>query len=213
MSVEALAAPVALHRPLPPEEAARGDFYALLARLLRDAPDGALLASLAAAGPIPSDGDAALSKAWQDLVYAASAMDADAAAEEYENLFVGMGKSEVSLYAGFYGGAPSIDHPRVRLQADLAGLGLERRPEVTEPEDHYAGLFEVMRVLVAGGAGRSPAPLAEQKRFYGTHLEPGVARCFAAMGSAPHANFYRHVAAVGRAFTAIESVSFQLESR
>ena len=211
MTVEAVA-PIALHRALPPEEAARGDFYALLARLLRDAPDGALLASLAAAGPIPSDGNATLSKAWQNLVHASSAMDADAAAEEYEILFVGMGKSEVSLYAGFYGGAPSIDHPRVRLQADLAALGLEKPAEVTEPEDHYAGLFDVMRVLIAGGAGRSPSAIAEQERFFAAHLEPGVARCFAAIASAPHANYYRHVAAVGAAFVAIESESFQLES-
>jgi TorA maturation chaperone TorD len=206
-----VAAPVSLHRALPPEEAARGDFYALIARMLRGAPDDSLLESLATAPALPPEGDGALAKAWQDLAHASSAMDSDAAAEEYENLFVGVGKSEVSLFAGYYGGAPSIDHPRVRLQADLAALGLERRPEVTEPEDHFAGLFEVMRVLAAGGAGRSPAPLGEQKRFFEAHIAPGAARCFAAIGSAPHANYYRHVAALGRAFVALESESFVLD--
>jgi TorA maturation chaperone TorD len=82
---------------------------------------------------------------------------------------------------------------------------------VTEPEDHFAGLFEVMRVLVAGGAGRSPASLAEQRRFYAAHVEPGVARFLAAVGSAAEANYYRHVAALGTAFTALESESFQLD--
>jgi TorA maturation chaperone TorD len=203
-------APVALQRMAAPEDVARGDFYALLARLLNAPPDAALLAQLAAADPIP-DGDPDLIRAWQGLTQASSAMDPDAAAEEHEVLFAGMGKSEVSVYAGFYGGAPSIDHPRVRIQADLAALGLGRRSEVTEPEDHYAGLFDVMRVLVAGGAGRSPATVAEQRGFYETHLKPGVARFFAALATAQHANYYRHVAAVGRAFTALETESFQLD--
>jgi TorA maturation chaperone TorD len=205
------AAPVAIQRLLPPEEAARADFYALLARLLAAPPDAALLGSLAAAEPIPSEGDPDLARAWQGLVQASSAMDPDAAAEEHEALFAGIGKSEVSLYAGFYGGAPAIDHPRVRIRADLAALGLQRREPVDEPEDHYSGLFEAMRVLVAGGAGRKPATVAEQRRFYEAHLKPGVARFFAALAKAPHANFYRQVAAVGSAFTAIESESFQLD--
>ena len=207
MTVDSVAAPVKLHRALPPEEAARADFYALLARLFHGAPDADLLANLAAAGPV----DGVLSTAWQGLVDASSAMDADAAVEEYETLFVGIGKAEVSLYAGYYGGAPSIDHPRVRLQADLARIGLERRPDVTEPEDHYAGLFDVMRVLVAGRAGRAPAALSDQKQFFSAPIEPGAARFLAAAGASPKANYYRHVAAVGSAFIALESESFQLE--
>jgi TorA maturation chaperone TorD len=211
VSAAATATPVAILRPLPAEEAARGDFYALLARLLNAAPDAALLAQLAAAGPIPAEGDPGLARSWQGLVDASSAMDADAAAEEHELLFAGIGKSEVSVFAGYYSAAASIDHPRVRILADLAALGLGQRAQVTEPEDHYAGLFEVMRILVAGGAGRSPASVAEQRRFYEAHIKPGVARFFAALAAAKHANLYRHVAAVGGAFTALETESFQLD--
>ena len=72
-----MAAPVAVHRALAPEEAARADFYALLARLFHAAPDAALLASLGAAGPIPAGGDVALAKAWDDLVHASAVMDPD----------------------------------------------------------------------------------------------------------------------------------------
>ena len=68
-----------------------------------------------------------------------------------------------------------------------------------------------MRVLAAGGAGRGPGTLAEQKRFFQAHVAPGIARCFAAVGRAPRANYYRHVAAVGTAFTALETESFQLD--
>ena len=138
----ALAAPIALHRSLPAEEAARGDFYALLARLFLAPPDAAFLRNLASAPLI--EGRGALGDAWQALVEASSAMDADAAAEEYEALFAGVGKARVSLYAGHYSGAAAIDHPRVRIQADLAALGLGRHDSVTEPEDHFAGLFEAM---------------------------------------------------------------------
>ncbi len=205
------AQPVIVQRTPAAEDAGRADFYALLARLIHDAPDAALLASLAGAQELPADADPDLARAWQGLVRAAGAMDPDAAAEEFELLFVGMGKSEVSAYAGYYSGAPSIDHPRVRIQADLAALGLSRRAEVTEPEDHFSGLFEVMRVLAAGGAGRAPAPIGEQKRFYAMHIEPGVKKLFAAMGAARSANFYRHVAAVGQAFAALESESFQID--
>jgi TorA maturation chaperone TorD len=205
------AAPVTLQRALPPEEAARGDFYALLGRLFHAAPDATLLGRLAAAGHLPEEGDAALARAWQDLVNASSVMDADAAAEEYEKLFVGVGKAKVSIYAGFYAGAPAIAHPRVRLQAELAALGLARKGGVAEPEDHLAGVFDVMRVLVAGGAGREPAPLADQRRFYREYVEPSAPRFLAAVGAAAEANYYRAIAGFGRAFLALESESFQLD--
>jgi TorA maturation chaperone TorD len=210
MTLEA-AAPVTLHRALPPEEAARGDFYALLARLFHAAPDALLLARLGGAEALPQEGSPALARAWQDLVDASSVMDAEAAADEYEALFNGVGKAKVSIYAGFYAGSPSISHPRVRLHAALAALSLERKPEVGEPEDHLAGLFDVMRVLVAGGAGRAPSTIAEQRRFFGEFIEPAAPGFFAAVGAVAEANYYRAVARFGAAFIALESESFQLD--
>ena len=205
------AARVEIHRPLPPEEAARGDFYALLARLLFAPADGALLAALAGADPIPPSGDAALARAWEGLSLASSAMDADAAAEEYESLFVAPGKAPVSIYAGHYLGAPAADHPRVRLQAEFAAFGLGPRPGHTEPEDHFAGLFEVMRILVVGAPGRSPAAIADQKRFFEGFLARGAREFFNAVTRAGQANYYRKVAELGLAFLAIEAESFELD--
>jgi len=204
-------AAVKMRRVASPEHVARADFYALFARLVSAAPDGGLLASLAQAAPIPGDGDPDLARAWRDLVDASSAMDEDAALDEFEALFIGTGKAQVSVYAGFYGGAPAIDHPRVRILNDLAKLGLGRPSGVTEPEDHFAGLFEVMRVLAAGGAGRDPATLGEQRAFYQAHVEPAMAKFFAALAAARDANYYRRVAAVGAAFAALETESFKLD--
>ncbi len=211
MSAQTVAVPIAMRRALAPEDAARADFYALLARLFYAAPDAALLHDMADAQVLPTEGDAALALAWQGLVDASSVMDADAAAEEYEKLFVGVGKAPVPIYAGYYTGAAAVDHPRVRIRADLAALGLAPRGDATEPEDHFAGLFEAMRVLVGGGAGRSPANVAEQRRFFAGHLEAGVAPFFAAIQRAAEANYYRRVAALGAAFAALEVESFHLD--
>ena len=208
--MNAVATPVTVHRPLAAEESARADFYALLSRFFQAAPDGAFLAALAAAEPIPAEGDPRISKAWQDLVDASSAMDADAALDEYEALFGGMGKSVVSLYAGFYSGATAIDHPRVRIRADLAGLGLAPS-STSEPEDHLPALFDSMRVLVAGGAGRGPATLQEQRRFFEAHVAPAIGGFIRALEGAAKANYYRKVAALAAAFLAIETESFELD--
>lgn len=210
MNAGAATAPVHVHRPLAAEDSARANFYALLARLFAGGPDDALVGNLATAEPLPEAADAALSQAWQSLVDASNEADAEDACEEYDRLFVGVGKAPVSIYAGFHGGAPAVDHPRVRMQADLAALGLERTAP-QEPEDHFALIFEAMRVLVAGGAGREPAPVAEQKRFFERHVKPGAARFFAAVGAAQQAGYYRRVAAVGAAFIALEDESFRLD--
>ena len=209
--MQAATAPVHVQRALPVEEAARGDFYALLANLFHRGPDAVFLGHLARAEPIPAEGDASLAKAWQELVDASSAMDPDAAAEEYERLFVGIGKAAVSIYSGHYTGAMAVDHPRVRLQADLESFGLERRENVSEPEDHFAALFDVMRLLVAGSTARAPATLAQQRRFFDSYLNPGAHKFFAAVARSEHANYYRKVAALGLAFLALETESFQLE--
>jgi TorA maturation chaperone TorD len=207
--MNAVATPVTVHRPLAAEEAARADFYALLSRLFQAAPDGSLLRLLSRSEPLPAGGDRRLAKAWQDLVDASSAMDKDAALDEYDALFGGVGKSPISLYAGFYAGAMAVDHPRVRIRADLAGLGLT--PHVDEPEDFFPGLFDAMRVLVAGGAGRGPATLHEQRRFFESHLAPAWPGLVKASTEAVKANYYRRVGALAAAFLAIETESFELD--
>jgi TorA maturation chaperone TorD len=209
MNMTAAVARVDVPHPPSPEEVARADYYALLATLFHGAPDAKLLRTIAIA-PLIDGGDAALSRSWSDLIAASAVMDEEAVAEEFETLFVGVGKAKVSVYAGFHMGATAVDHPRVRIIRDLAALGLARAEGVSEPEDHFAGLFDTMRILVAGGAGRPAAPVAEQKRFYEAHVQPGAGRFLAAVREAPESNYYRKVAAVGEAFIAIENESFNL---
>ena len=201
---------VRVERPLAVEEAARGDYYALLGRFFGRAPDGRLLASLAAAGPLPEGARPDLASAWRDLTAAASVMDEPAAQEEYDALFGGVGKAGVSIYAGAYAGASAVEHPRVRIQRDLAAAGLAHHAP-TEPEDHFAALFDAMRVLAAGGTGRAPAPIGEQRSFFEAHVKPAAPKFFAVLAEDSRSNFYRRVAALGQAFVALESESFSLD--
>ncbi len=205
--MQAAAAPVEIRRRLPAEEAARADFHALLARLLQAPADASLLAQIAAAPAM----EGPLRASWQGLVDASSVMDPEAAREEYEALFVGMGKALVSIYAGVDLGAPAADHPRVRIQKELADLGFARRDGATEPEDHIAGLFEMMRVLAGGAPGRDPAPLPRQRVFFDTYLARAALGFFEAVQAEPQANYYRKVAEFGAAFIAFEAQSFDLD--
>ena len=86
---------------LPPEEVARANFYALLARLFYAAPDAALLDAIAAAGEIEAE-DGGIAAAWQGLARAATAADPEAVRDEYDTAFVGTGKAPVTLYACAY---------------------------------------------------------------------------------------------------------------
>jgi TorA maturation chaperone TorD len=206
--MEATASRVEVAPPVTAEDAARADFYALLATLLHHAPDAKLLGSIAIAPPL-GDGDAALARAWAALSAASAVVDPEAVAEEYEALFVGVGVAAVSIYAASYGGGGPVPH-RVRIIEDLAALGLAHPRGSPQPEDHFAGLLDAMRVLAGGGAGRGPASLAEQRKFFDDHLGPGLRRFFAAVREAAEANYYRKVAAVGEAFVDIEIESFNL---
>ena len=122
-------------RRLEPEDEARADFYALLARLYARAPDAPLLAAIAAAVPLAPDteSDAAngIASAWESLRAASALADPVAAADEFQALFVGVGRSEVSLYASHYLG-PQSGRPLAQIRATLADLGLARRAELSE---------------------------------------------------------------------------------
>src|SRR5439155_2987264 len=139
-----------------------------LARLYASPPDAPLLAAIAAAPPLAPDADAGdangIASAWDSLRAASALADPMAAADEFQALFVGVGKSEVSLYASHYLG-PQSGRPLAQIRATLAGLGLARRAEKSEFEDHLSVELETMRMLVAGDTDRRPATIADQRAF------------------------------------------------
>lgn len=195
--------------PLPAEEQARADLYALLARLLYRAPDGALLAALATADPIlAGQGEHALETAWERLVLGAGVIEADLASDEFDTLFVSTASPKINPYASFYLSGALYGKPLAALRADLGRLQLARAPGASESEDHLAALCETMRVLIGGAPGSARRPLAVQKQFFDTHLGTWYAACLADIAGAPDANFYRLIAAFAGAFLALEAEAF-----
>lgn len=201
------AAPVQFVPALPPEEAARANFYGLLARLFCAAPDQALLETLAAADEIVAeDGAASFALAWRDLALAAAAADAEAVANEYQTLFVGTGRAPVSLYAANYLIKTAVDAPLVELRDFLAKWEISRRTSVFETEDHFAALCELMRYLIA----EQHAPLAEQMSIFSRFLWPATTPLCAAICGAKQAAFYRTVASFAERFLEIEYAAFRM---
>lgn len=196
--------------PLAPEEQARAGCYALVAGLF-GAPAGAsFLAALADAPPLDEDGASLLAPAYNRLLAASRAMDAEAADQEYTDLFVGVGKSEVNLHASHWRSGFMMDRPLAELRADLAALRIVRIERTTLLEDHLAALAETMRLLVAGEPGRPPAPLEDQRRFFETHIAPWALDCCDAIARSSLANYYRRAAEFTLTFLAIERDSFAM---
>ncbi len=186
------------------EDRARADHYAMIARLFRAPPDAALLAMIRRIAADFATSTGPLAEAWAALAQAAQ-RDAEAIGEEYDRLFIGVGRPQVFLYGSYYQAGFLMEEPLAVLRDDLAALGLARRAGVGESEDHVAGLAEAMRHLIAGGA-----PIARQRDFYRRHLEPWVGRLADALEAAPGADFYAPAGRLCRAFCAIESAAFDM---
>lgn len=190
------------------EDRARAEHYALLARLFHAAPDAALLAALAQAGQTLGGDGGELPRAWAALGAAARSMPPQAVADEFDALFVSVGKPEVMSNGSWYLTGFLQEEPLAELRDDLAELGLGRRPGVTETEDHIAALAEVMRHLVL--TGPDAAGLERQRRFFGRHLAPWYTQFAGALAAAPGADFYAKVGGLLAAFMDIEREAFDM---
>jgi len=192
------------------EDVARADFYALIAHLLYS-PDAQLLRSIAASDEIAAEtANAPLTQAWHALVAAAEACEAEAVIEEYENLFIGVGRPEVMLFGSYYLAGFMMEKPLALLRDDLAQMGFARNEAVREPEDHLAALCDVMRHMVQGDENQEKPALEQQKQFFARHIQSWYPRFCDAVLESKSANFYKHVAHLIKVFFDIESESFEM---
>ncbi|MDA8094678.1 MAG: molecular chaperone TorD family protein [Betaproteobacteria bacterium] len=190
------------------EDRARADFYALISRLFYAGPDAGLLAAIAGADEIASEAeDNSLALAWRSLISAAAAMDAEAAQKEYDSVFVGTGKAEITPYAAQYLSEVMKENVLVRLRAELAEIGLERKPGTAEYEDHFSGLCEVMRHLIFFAPNGA---VQKQKSFFLRYLVPCYAIVCNAVAASPNTNFYKYVARFTKAFLDVEAKSLEM---
>ncbi|MDN3919892.1 TorD/DmsD family molecular chaperone [Roseateles violae] len=191
------------------EELARAELYGLLARLWLAPPDAELLEQFQVAVTEAPEPGGYLEAPWQNLVAAMRATTPEAAAEEYEALFGGVGKPEIFLYGSFYLSGFLNEKPLAALRADLARLGLGRDIQRSETEDHIAFICEVMRWLIAGDDA-AVSNLEQQRRFFRAHVQPWTEALCEAVSTHPGARLTRELAGLTRAFVEVEAQAFDM---
>jgi TorA maturation chaperone TorD len=199
--------------PVSPEDQARADLYGLLARLFYAPPDANLISELRLAVPPPDDGEPltaegdALRAAWAGLAEACISAFPARLEEEHLQLFVGVGKAEVTPYLSAYLVRAESDNPLARLRGQLAEWGLARREDAVEPEDHVSALCETMRWLIVG----RKSTLEVQRRFFEDYLVTGASRFCSAVSACDNAKFYRHPANLLQALLDVEHKAFAID--
>jgi len=185
--------------------ASRAMGYVLLATLLARAPSRDILEGVAGLkGDLTAFGEsvAAVGKA------AALTTPPDAE-REFNRLFIGVERGELVPYASYYRSGFLQDRALLQVRAAMTRLGIERAPEVTEPEDHVAALLEIMGGLIDGSL-IGPVPEQDQKNFFDEHLAPWTPRFFDDLRDAASSRLYHPVGILGRQFMEIESIAFAI---
>jgi len=191
---------------LEPEELARANFYGLISRFFYGPPDSNFLAEINRdAGSGPEEGGNDLVAAWRRLQESCRTVYPAILRQEYDSVFVGVGKAEVTPYLSGYAEPAGPDRYLVRLRDKLSAWGLARKERVFEVEDHISGVCDVMRWLI-----EEQRELAEQRRFFEDFAYPGVAGLCAALQKSPTAIFYKDVAALTSSFYELEKAAFEM---
>jgi len=160
-----------INKALEAEDRARAELYAVLGSLFYAPPTKELLGFIARGLDVCNDdAQSDFCQAWRALQQAAAKADAEAVKEEFDEAFIGTGRQPVMLYGSFYGTGFLHEKPLALLREDLTQMGLARRDDRHESEDHVSALCDVMRFLIAGDEHTAPATLAAQRDFFSRHI-------------------------------------------
>ncbi len=187
------------------EDEKRAQLYRLLAHFLSLPPSAADLKTAAAL----NGDDNQLGRRIAGFAVLAGKVDMGATGDEYQNLFIGLGRGELVPYGSYYLTGFLHEKPLARLRRDMARLGVERDPDASEPEDHIASVLEMMAGFIDGSFG-TPLSLSEQKKFYDTHIGCWAPHFFADLEAAKSSVLYAALGAVGLAFMQIEQSAFEM---
>lgn len=183
----------------------RANTYALLAVLLREPPGAGVLEELAAL----QTGEGEMAQALDALAVVSGDSSITQIDDEFHDLFIGVGQSEIKPYGSYYLTGFMYEKPLAKLRAEMAELGLGKADDAVEPEDHIASLCEMMCAMITGAFG-APVELKRQNEFFAAHIAPWAERFFEDLETTESAQFYRKVATVGRLFMHIEAQSFEM---
>ena len=188
------------------EDRMRANLYGLLGNILFCPPSKEILADLKGL----SGDETEMGNAFNTLSKLASTIDENAVLDEYNNLFIGMGRGELLPYGSYYLTGFLNEKPLAKLRNSMRELGIIRNETVKEPEDHIGSLFEMMSGLILGRYGE-PADISMQKEFYAAHIEPWAAHFFTDLEAAKSSRLYQPVGTIGRLFIEIETNAYSME--
>jgi len=191
---------------LDPEDRARASLYGVIGRLYFAPPDPNLLAEISGGEDSgKAEEGSGLIVAWRSVREASRSAFPAVLRQEYDTLFIGVGRSQVTPYLSGYAEPASPDRFLVRLREQLGQWGLGRRENVFEVEDHISGICDVMRWLVEGGHS-----LERQRLFFDEFAYPGVLPFCVALQNSPTASYYKQVAALTWSYFEIEKSAFEM---
>jgi TorA maturation chaperone TorD len=203
------ALPLRLSTPDDSDELARAEVYGLLSQLFYAAPGADLYSQIQLAPTQAPAPGGFLESSWMEVVAASRRRTQAEVASEYDALFMGIGKPDIFLYGSHHIAGSLNEKPLVALRDSLSQLGLARAEGMTETEDHFAYVCEVMRYLIAGD-DVGVSNLGSQQRFFNAHLRGWADGMLEQIAVHPAADFYRALAGFAREFLAVEGQGFDM---
>lgn len=185
------------------EQTLRTEIYLVLSALFRSAPSEEMIEFLTSLEVEPSE--SAMQKAWIALQQAAKDSNREALEDEYQDLFIGIGRGEVMPFGSWHMTGAMMEKPLAEIRHDLELLGFERDENVKEPEDHIAALCEVMSMLT----GEEDL----QQAVFNKHIAPWFSSFTQQLENAESANFYKPAAQLCEAFLTLEQVRFSVNTK
>ncbi|NIY90473.1 TorD/DmsD family molecular chaperone [Vibrio campbellii] len=186
------------------EQTLRTEIYLVLSALFRSAPSEEMIEFLTSLEVEPSE--SAMQKAWIALQQAAKDSNREALEDEYQDLFIGIGRGEVIPFGSWHMTGAMMEKPLAEIRHDLELLGFERDENVKEPEDHIAALCEVMSMLTGEEEDL-------QQAVFNKHIAPWFNSFTQQLENAQSANFYKPAAQLCEAFLTLEQVRFSVNTK
>lgn len=186
------------------EQTLRTEIYLVLSALFRSAPSEDMIEFLTSLEVEPSE--SAMQKAWIALQQAAKDSNREALEDEYQDLFIGIGRGEVMPFGSWHMTGAMMEKPLAEIRHDLELLGFERDENVKEPEDHIAALCEVMSMLTGEEEDL-------QQAVFNKHIAPWFSSFTQQLENAESANFYKPAAQLCEAFLTLEQVRFSVNTK
>lgn len=183
----------------------RAGTWSLLGNLLSGTPTPEVLELLKQVEDSGSSTDG-VAGAWVMLRIAAERASPEPLAQEYQDVFIGVGGGEIIPYASWYQAGSLLERPLLLLRQDLQSLGVERQEGVSEPEDHAAAVCEVMALVISD----PDISFEWQMEFFQRHIDTWMQRFFVELQEAPSASFYKAVGCLGEEFVRLEQRYFSM---